>query len=160
MGPLLAGLDVAHYEACHHQFNVNLHAFDQVEELLHLLHVIVVWFFRLALLALRDVVDVVVDCRVALLHVEPHGVPPLQRCVQWYSEVLAHHSITKSKILAADHLGTATALLLQLEQVSEEFEVWKNCQIRFIEVKTDRDVQDGVWVEVAQTDSPEFQQIP
>ena len=77
-GPLLAGLDMAHYEACCHQFASNFHAFNQVEELPHLLHVITVWFLRLALLALWDVVDVAADCRVALLHVEPLGVPSLQ----------------------------------------------------------------------------------
>ena len=52
------------------------------------------------------------------------------------------------KIYSADHLGTAVALL-QPEQVSEEVEVWKNRQICFAEVDKDRDMQDGVWVEIA-----------
>ena len=52
------------------------------------------------------------------------------------------------------------ALLLQPEQVSEEVEVWKNPQICFAEVDKDRDVQDGVWVEIAYTKCLELQQIP
>ena len=77
MGPLLAGLDAAHYEGHHHQSTINLHALYQVEEPPHLLHVSTAWLLRPTLLALRDVVDVTADCSVALLHVEPPGVPPL-----------------------------------------------------------------------------------
>ena len=93
MGPLLAGLDTAHYEARRHQSVVDLHALYQVEELPHLLHVSTARLLRPALLALWDVIDVTVDCRVALLHVEPPGVPPLQRSIQRYSDVLARHPI-------------------------------------------------------------------
>ena len=71
-------------------------------------------------------VDVAVDGEVALLHVEPPGVPPLQRGVQQYSDVLTHHSIAELKINATDHLGTTATLLLQLEQMTEEVEVGKN----------------------------------
>ena len=71
-------------------------------------------------------VDVAVDCRVTLFHVEPLGVPPFQRSVQWYINVLAGHPIPELQIYAADHLGTTAALLLQPEQVSEEVEVWQN----------------------------------
>ena len=53
------------------------------------------------------------------------------------------------KIYSTDHLGTAVALLLQPEQVSEEVEVWKNPQIHFVEVDKDRDVQDDIWMEIA-----------
>ena len=42
----------------------------------------------------------------------------------------------------------------------EEVEVGKNSEICLIEMDEDGDVQDGVWVEVAQTISPELQQIP
>ena len=100
------------------------------------------------------------DSMLVLLHVEPPCVPPLQRCVQRHSKVLARHSITQLKIHSADHLGTAAALLLQPEQMSEEVEVWKNPQIHFAEVNKNQDVQDGVWVEIAQTKCPELQQIP
>ena len=93
MGPLLVWLDAAHYEACCHQFASNFHAFNQVEELPHLLHVSTVWFLRPALLVLWDMVDVAVDCRVTLFHVEPLGVPPFQQSVQRYINVLASHSI-------------------------------------------------------------------
>ena len=44
--------------------------------------------------------------------------------------------------------------------MSEEVEVRKNPQIRFVEVDKDRDVQDGVWVEIAWTNHLELQQIP
>ena len=71
-------------------------------------------------------VDVVVDCRVALLHVEPPGIPPLQRSIQRYSDVLAHHPVSELQVYVADHLGTADAFLLQPEQVSEEVEVRQN----------------------------------
>ena len=81
VGPLLVGLDAAHYEACCHQFSSNLHAFNQIEEFLHLLHVSAVWSLRPATLALRDVVDVALDYRVALLNVEPPGVSSFQRSV-------------------------------------------------------------------------------
>ena len=60
-------------------------------------------------------VDVAVDCRVALLHIEPPGVPSLQRSVQWYINVLAGHPVSELQIYATDHLGTTAALLLQLE---------------------------------------------
>ena len=115
VGPLLAGLDAAHYEACRHKFTVNLHAFNQVKELPHLLHVSAIRFLRPALLALRDVVDVATDCRVTLFHVEPLGVPPFQRSVQWYINVLAGHPILELQIYIANHLGTTAALLLQPE---------------------------------------------
>ena len=64
------------------------------------------------------------------------------------------------KINNADHLGTVATLLLQLEQMTEEVEVGKNSEICLTEMDKDRDVQDGVWVEVAQTNSLELQQIP
>ena len=76
-------------------------------------------------MALWDVVDVAADCNVALLHVEPPSVPPLQRSIQWYSDVLAHHPILELQIYATDHLGTTTAFLLQPEQVSKEVKVRK-----------------------------------
>ena len=91
-----------------------------------MLHVSVVWSLRPATLALRDVVDVAPDYRVALLNVEPPGVPSFQRSVQQYIDVLAGHPIPGLQIYAADHLGTTAALLLQPEQVFEEVKVWKN----------------------------------
>ena len=42
----------------------------------------------------------------------------------------------------------------------EEVEVGKDSEIRLTEMDEDRNVQYGVWVEVAQTDSLELQQIP
>ena len=42
----------------------------------------------------------------------------------------------------------------------EEVEVGKDSEIRLTEMDEDRYVQYGVWVEVAQTDSLELQQIP
>ena len=122
-----------------------------------MLHVSTVWLLRPALLALWDVVDVIADCNVALLHVEPPGVPPLQRSIQRNSDVLAHHPILELQIYIAKHLGTAAAFLLQSEQVSKEVEVRKNPQIRFAEVDKDQDVQDGVWMEIAQTKCLELQ---
>ena len=100
-------------------------------------------------------VDVIVDCRVALLHVEPPGVPPFQRSVQQYINVLVGHPILELQIYAADHLGT-TAALLQPEQVFEVVEVRQNPQIRLTEMDKDRDVQYGVSVEIAQTNRPEL----
>ena len=85
---------------------------------------------------------------MALLHIEPPGVPPLQRGVQWYSDVLACHPITELQIHAANHPGTTTTLLLQLEHVTEEVKVGKNPEIRLIEMDKNRDVQDDVWVEI------------
>ena len=81
MGPLLAGLDAAHYEARRNQSTIGLHAFYQAKELLHLLHISTTRFLRPAPLALRDVVDITTDGMLALLHVEPPGVPPLQRSI-------------------------------------------------------------------------------
>ena len=105
-------------------------------------------------------VGIAADDRVALLHIEPAGIPPLQQRVQWHSKVLAHHSIAQLKIHATDHLGTTAALLLQSEQVTEKVEVGKDSEIRLTKMDEDRYVQYGVWVEVAQTDSLELQQIP
>ena len=140
---------MVHYEACCHQFTSHLHTLNQVKEFLHLLHVYIVWSLRPATLALRDVVDVTPDYRVALLNVEPPGIPSFQRSVQRYIDVLTGHPIHELQIYATDHLGTTAALLLQPEQVSEEVEIWKNAQIRFAEVDEDRDVQNGISVEIA-----------
>ena len=97
---------------------------------------------RPAPLVLQNVVDITADGRMALLHVEPPNVPPLQRSIQQYSDVLARHSIPELQIYVI-------ALLLQPEKVSEEVEVRKNPQIRFVEVDKDRDVQDDIWMEIA-----------
>ena len=78
MGPLLAGLDAAHYETHRHQSVVHLHAFYQAEELSHLIHVSTARLLQPALLVLQNVVDIAVDGRIALLHVEPPSIPPLQ----------------------------------------------------------------------------------
>ena len=94
---------------------------------------------------------------MALLHVEPPSIAPLQRGVQRYSDVLTRHSIVELKIDAADHLQTTATLLLQPEQMSKEVEVWKNPQIHFAIVNKNQDVLDGVWVEIAQTKCPELQ---
>ena len=101
-------------------------------------------------------VDVVVDCWVALFHVEPLGIPPFQRGVQRYVNILAGHSILELQIYTADHLGATAAFLLQPEQVSEEVEVRQNPQKCLTEMNKDRDVQYGVGVEIAQTNRPEF----
>ena len=78
MGPLLAGLDAAHYEAHHHRHSVHLHALYQPEELLHLIHISTARLLRLAPLVLQNLVDIAPDGRMALLHVKPPGIPPLQ----------------------------------------------------------------------------------
>ena len=61
------------------------------------------------------------------------------------------------KIHSTDHLGTTAASLLQPEQVPEEVEVGKDSEICLTEIDKDRDMQDDVWVEVAQTNSLELQ---
>ena len=63
------------------------------------------------------------DGMLALLHVEPSSVPPIQRRVQRYNKVLASHPIVELQINTTDYLGTTTTLLLQLEQMTEEVEV-------------------------------------
>ena len=70
--------------------------------------------------------DVAADCRVALFHVEPLGIPPFQRSVQRYVNILVGHSISELQIYAANHLGATTAFLLQPEEMSEEVEVRQN----------------------------------
>ena len=57
------------------------------------------------------------------------------------------------QIYAADHSRTATALLLHPEQVPKEVEVGKNSEICLKEMDKNRDVQDGVSMEIAQTHS-------
>ena len=44
--------------------------------------------------------------------------------------------------------------------MTEEVEVGKDSKICLAKVDKDRDVQDGVWVEIAQTNDLELQQIP
>ena len=44
--------------------------------------------------------------------------------------------------------------------MTEEIEVWKDSEKRLSKMDEDRYMQYYVWVEVAQTDPPEFQQIP
>ena len=67
------------------------------------------------------------------------------------------YSIAQLKVHSVDHLRTTAASLLQPEQVTEEVEVGKNPEIRLIEMDKNQDVQDGVWVEIAQTNSLELQ---
>ena len=43
MGPLLVGLDTAHYEARRHQYAIHLYALYQAEELPHLIHISTAW---------------------------------------------------------------------------------------------------------------------
>ena len=81
MGPLFAGLDVAHYEAHRNHHSVHLHGLYQLKELLHMIHISTGRFLRLALLVLPNLVNVAPDGRMALLHVEPPSIPPLQRGV-------------------------------------------------------------------------------
>ena len=64
------------------------------------------------------------------------------------------------KVHPADHLGTTTASLLQPEQVMEEVEVGEDSKICLTEMDEDRNVQNGIGMEVAQTNHPELQQIP
>ena len=75
---------------------------------------------------------------MALFHVEPPSVPPLQRCVQWHSKILVRHPIAQLKVHPADHLGTTAASLLQPEQLVEEVEVGKDSDKRLIEMDEDR----------------------
>ena len=104
-------------------------------------------------------VDIAADCRVALFHVEPLGIPPFQRSVQRYINILTGHSILELQIDAADHLGATAAFLLQSEEVSEEVEVRHNPHKCLTEMNKDQDVQYGVGVEIAQTNRLEFQKI-
>ena len=113
---------------------------------------------RPAPLVLQNVVDITADGRMALLHVEPPSIPPFQQCVQRHREVLAWHSIVKLKIHAADHLGTAAALL-QPEQVLKEVKVWKNSEIRLAEMDKHRNIQNSVRMKITQAHSPILQQI-
>ena len=77
MDPLLAGLDAAHYEAHRHNHSIHLHALYQPEELLHLIHISTGQLLRPALLVLQNLVNVALDGKMTLLHVEPPGIPPL-----------------------------------------------------------------------------------
>ena len=86
---------------------------------------------------------------MTLFHVEPPGIPPLQRGVQWYSDVIASHPTTELQIHTTDHSGTTASLLLQPEHVSEEVEVGKKFEIRLTEMDKNGDVQDGVGMQVA-----------
>ena len=105
-------------------------------------------------------VGVAADSRVGLRPVEPLGIPPLQRHVQRHSKVHAGHSIAQLKVHSIDHLGTTATSLLQPEQVTKEVEVGKDSEICLVEMDEDKDVQNGIWVEIAQTNHPELQQIP
>ena len=71
-------------------------------------------------------VDVAADCRVALFHVEPFGIPPFQRSAQRYIDILVGHSISELQVDTVDHLGATAAFLLQPEEMSEEVEVRQN----------------------------------
>ena len=126
VGPLFARLNTPHYESCCNQFSSKLQSFNQVKKLHHLLHVSAVGSLRPAIMALRDVVDVALNYRVALFEVEPSGVPSFQRGIQWYINVLAGHPIPELQVHAANNLGTTVPFFLQTEQVPEEVEVRKN----------------------------------
>ena len=82
-------------------------------------------------------VDITADGRMALLHIEPPGVPPLQRCVQRHSKVLARHTIAQLKVHPADHLGTTAASLFQPEHIMEEVEVGEDSELCLTEMDED-----------------------
>ena len=82
MSPLLVGLDAVHYEAHRHHHSIHLHALYQLKELPHLIHISTGRLLRPALLVLQNLIDVTSDGRMTLLHVEPPGIPPLQRGIQ------------------------------------------------------------------------------
>ena len=103
----------------------------------HLFHINSVWFLRPAPLVLQDMVDVAADCRVALFHVEPLGIPPFQRSVQRYVNILAGHCILELQIDSADHPGATTAFLLQPKEMSEEVEVQQNPKKHLTEMDED-----------------------
>ena len=71
-------------------------------------------------------VDIIANGQVVFFHVKPLGIPPFQGSVQWYADIITSHSIPELQIYTVAHLGTTTVLLLQLEQVSEEVELWQN----------------------------------
>ena len=112
MRPLFIGLYAAHYETRRYQSAIGLHALYQAEEFIHLLHAILARQLRPTPLAFWDVVGITTNYWVALFHVEPSGVPPLQRCVKRYGKVFARHSIPQLEVHPADHLGTSAASLL------------------------------------------------
>jgi len=58
------------------------------------------------------------------------------------------------KVYSADHLGTTTASLLQLELITEKVEVGRDTKECLTEVDKDKDVKNSIWVEIAQTDYP------
>ena len=94
---------------------------------------------------------------MTLLHIEPPGIPPLQRSIQRHSNVFARYPIAELQIHTADHLRTAPSFLIQPEKVSKEIEMGKNAKIGLIEMDKHGNVQNNVRMQIAQAQSPELQ---
>ena len=149
-----------HYEASYNQFTPKLHALNQFQKFHYLLHVSVVGSLRPVTMVNQDVMDVASNHWVTLFDIEPSGVPTFQGGIQRYVDVFAGHPIPKLQVHAADHLGTAAPLLLQTEQVPEEVEVRKNTEKRLVEMDKDRNMQNGVGMQITEANHPKLHKIP
>ena len=108
----------------------------------------------------RGVMDVASNHWVTLFDIEPSGVPTFQGGIQRNVDVFAGHPIPELQVYAADDLGTATPLLLQIEQVPEEVEVWKNTEKCLIEMDKDRNMQNGGGMQITEANRTKLHKIP
>ena len=83
--------------------------------------------------------------------VEPPLCPILHVCVQWGSDVLANHLISKLQVCATYYPRSRSPSSFEIEEVAEEIKMWKNAKIGFIEMDKDRDMKDGICVQITET---------
>ena len=65
---------------------------------------------------------------------------------------MTHHPVPKLQIRAAYDPRSRSSLGFQAEEVAEEIKMGKNAKIGLAEMDEDRDMNDGIWAEIAKTD--------
>jgi hypothetical protein len=95
-------------------------------------------------------VDVVLDPRLVVVHVEPLVMPSLVGGLKGHGNVLRRVFLLELKSAPTDHLrGRVVRVTLQAEEVVEEVEMGSIAEVRLIEIDEDGDVNKGVRVEIA-----------
>jgi hypothetical protein len=95
-------------------------------------------------------VDITLDPRLVVVHVEPLLMPSLVGGLKGNINVLRRMFLLELKSGPTDHLrGRVVRVTLQAEEVAEEVEMGSDVEVRLTEIDEDGDVNKGVRVEIA-----------
>ena len=65
---------------------------------------------------------------------------------------MTHHPILKLQLCAAYDPRSRSSSGFQTEEVAEEIKMGKNTKIGLAKIDEDRDMDDGIWADIAKTD--------